>query len=336
MATVLKSEFYDELAAQVEGDTEWLWRGYLAAGNVTLLTSQWKTGKTTLLSVLLARLHDGRELGGQTIRPSRAAVISEESRPHWRMRGKRLDFGPAARFFCRPFSGKPTHDEWLGLIQHLVELRASAGLDLVVIDTLSTFFPPGVENNSDALQGALRPLDQLTAAGLAVLLMHHPRKGTLLPGQAARGSGALTSYADILLEMTFYKRGKRADRRRRISSWSRHSETPEEMILKLNDDGNDYENCLDVNERSLRVVNLVKEMLTANRRQMTRIVIRDQWPRDDRPSPARLRVHLERGVALGELVREGSGLSRDPFRYSLPGVELPWEMELADRLATLP
>ena len=26
----------------------WLWQGYLAAGNVTLLTSQWKSGKTTL------------------------------------------------------------------------------------------------------------------------------------------------------------------------------------------------------------------------------------------------------------------------------------------------
>jgi AAA domain len=32
----------------------WLWHGYLAAGNVTLLTSQWKSGKTTLLAVLLA------------------------------------------------------------------------------------------------------------------------------------------------------------------------------------------------------------------------------------------------------------------------------------------
>ena len=33
----------------------WLWRGYLAHGFLTLLTSQWKTGKTTLLAVLLAR-----------------------------------------------------------------------------------------------------------------------------------------------------------------------------------------------------------------------------------------------------------------------------------------
>jgi hypothetical protein len=249
------------------------------------------------------------------------------------MRGKRLDFGPATRFFCRPFSGKPTHEEWLGLIAHLIELRASSGLDLVVIDTLSTFFPPGVENNSDALQRALRPLEQLTGAGLAVLLMHHPRKGTLLPGQAARGSGALTSYADILLEMNFYKRKRRGDRRRRISSWSRHSETQEELILKLNDDGNDYESCLNISDETLRVVNFVKLMLTQRKRQMTRLVIHEEWPRESRPNIGHLWRNLERGVALGELVRNGSGLRDDPFRYTLPGVDFPWWMEITDELA---
>jgi len=34
----------------------WLWHGYLAPGNLTLLTSQWKTGQTTLVAALLARL----------------------------------------------------------------------------------------------------------------------------------------------------------------------------------------------------------------------------------------------------------------------------------------
>ncbi len=35
----------------------WLWQGYLAAGAVTLLTSQWKIGKTTLLALVLAPRH---------------------------------------------------------------------------------------------------------------------------------------------------------------------------------------------------------------------------------------------------------------------------------------
>ena len=38
----------------------WLWNGYIARGSLTLLTSQWKAGKTTLLSGLLQRLGDGQ------------------------------------------------------------------------------------------------------------------------------------------------------------------------------------------------------------------------------------------------------------------------------------
>jgi hypothetical protein len=43
----------------------WLWLGFVARGGVTLLTSQWKAGKTTLLSLLLARLKPGGSLAGQ-------------------------------------------------------------------------------------------------------------------------------------------------------------------------------------------------------------------------------------------------------------------------------
>ncbi len=62
---------------------DWLWRGYLAPGQLTLPTSLWKSGKTTLLSILLARLKDGGELLGLPVRPARALVVSEESPVLW-------------------------------------------------------------------------------------------------------------------------------------------------------------------------------------------------------------------------------------------------------------
>ncbi len=31
----------------------WVWQGILSRGHITLLTSQWKSGKSTLLSLLL-------------------------------------------------------------------------------------------------------------------------------------------------------------------------------------------------------------------------------------------------------------------------------------------
>jgi hypothetical protein len=34
----------------------WLWHGCVGPGKVTLLSCQWKSGKTTLVSLLLARM----------------------------------------------------------------------------------------------------------------------------------------------------------------------------------------------------------------------------------------------------------------------------------------
>src|SRR5215475_7816231 len=58
-----------DLQAASSSEVAWLWQGYIARGGVTLLTSQWKAGKTTLLSVLLARLKIGGALAGLDIRP---------------------------------------------------------------------------------------------------------------------------------------------------------------------------------------------------------------------------------------------------------------------------
>src|SRR5437899_3206097 len=67
-----------DLAAAAQTQPSWLWHGYLAPGNVTLLTGQWKHGKTTLLAVLLAKLKAGGQLAGLRLAAARAVVVSEE------------------------------------------------------------------------------------------------------------------------------------------------------------------------------------------------------------------------------------------------------------------
>jgi hypothetical protein len=67
-------------------EMNWLWRGFLAPGQQTLLTSLWKSGKTTLLAVLLSRMKDGGELLGLPVRPCWALVLSEENPALWGMR----------------------------------------------------------------------------------------------------------------------------------------------------------------------------------------------------------------------------------------------------------
>src|SRR5438552_15931659 len=165
--------WYDDLRQTAAPELRWLWTGYLAAGAVTLLTSRWKAGKTTLLSVLLAKMAAGGELGGSAVAAGRAVVVSEEPPEMWRRRGERLGFGSHLAFLCRPFRGKPTAEEWQALLDRLADEHIRRGLDLTVIDTLGTFLPGPDENHAATMLTALAPLQRLTVAGLAVLLLHH-------------------------------------------------------------------------------------------------------------------------------------------------------------------
>src|SRR5262249_14111941 len=86
--------FQDLLTAAPAVAVNWLWHGFLAPGNVTLLTSRWKAGKTTLVAALLARLSQGGTLAGLAVRPGRAVIVSEEGPQQWSIRGHRFAFGP--------------------------------------------------------------------------------------------------------------------------------------------------------------------------------------------------------------------------------------------------
>ena len=66
----------------------------------------------------------------------------------------------------------------------------------------------------------LLPYRALLAAGnahyeLAAWLLHHPARGPRADGQTSRGSGALTGFADVVMEMSCYRRARsRAGRAR--------------------------------------------------------------------------------------------------------------------------
>ena len=178
----------DELGG-AGGPKLWLWHGYLAPDNLTLLTSLWKSGKTTLLSVLLSRLRSGGSFAGLALAPANAVVVSEEGSALWDERTVKLGYQRNLRFLCRPFEGrKPTDEQWHAFVAGLAGLHADWPFQLLAIDTLSTFIP-GNENNARCMLDFLLPLQQLTGQGLSVLLVHHPNKGNIVAGQAARAAG---------------------------------------------------------------------------------------------------------------------------------------------------
>src|SRR5262245_3812469 len=113
----------DEIPLAREEPAGWLWHGLIAPGNLTLLTSQWKAGKTTLLSVLLGLRVAGGTLGGQPVRPGKTVVVTEEPLSLWAGRVKKHHLGGSVCFIPRPFQTIPTQEEWLGLAaQHQEQL----------------------------------------------------------------------------------------------------------------------------------------------------------------------------------------------------------------------
>jgi hypothetical protein len=55
-----------------------------------------KTGKTTLLSLLLDRRRVGGQLLGRDVYPGRTILCTEESKDLWGLRQPPLDFGPSS------------------------------------------------------------------------------------------------------------------------------------------------------------------------------------------------------------------------------------------------
>jgi hypothetical protein len=310
---------YEDLERGAADPLHWLWHGYIAAGAVTLFTSRWKAGKTTLLSVLLARMGTGGDLAGEPVAASQAAIVSEEAPALWAERGRRLGFSSHLAFLCRPFRGKPSAADWEGLLERLGDALTGEGLKLAVIDPLASLSPAADENNAASILAALAPLQRLTAAGIAVLLLHHPRKEDGEP----RGSGALPGFADILIEMTGPMRGQPESRRRALLAASRFTETPAERRIELSADGTTYTLTAAADAESFAGGWPVLRMVLEDaRHKLTRREVKAQWP-EDHPSPGMtiLWEWLVAAVEAGLAVRSGAGRRHDPFRYYLPGRE---------------
>lgn len=313
------------LRAQAAPRLRWLWQGYLAAGALTLLTSQWKIGKTTLLSILLARMKAGGDLAGLPITAGRAVIISEESSEQWLLRGRRLGLDDHVGWFCRPFRGRPSLQQWQALLDRVAEAADERSVSLAVIDPLAPFFPGKSENDAAAMLDTLAPLQQLAARGLSVLALHHPAKKDQGDGPSGRGSGALLACADILVQMRWYRHVADDDRRRRLLALSRFDETPHEMVIELNADGTDYlSRGSFANEEFAEHWALLEGLLRQADRKLSRDEILAGWPTEDRPDAITLYRRLRRAVEEGLLRQDGLGKSKNPFRYWLPESEERW------------
>jgi hypothetical protein len=316
----------DDITAKPEEPIPWIWQGLIAPGNLTLMTSSWKSGKTTLLSILLGLRVAGGSLGGLAVRPGRTLIVSEEPAALWAERARKHNFGDSVCFIPQPFQTIPTHQEWLDLVHRALTINRQHGVDMVVIDPLAPFLRS--ENQSRGMLETLLPLGQLLRVGMAAVLSHHPGRRERAQGQAARGSGALLGHVDISIDMR-HPGGDPLTRRRRLFMLSRHSVTPRQLTLELNESGTVYSLAPESHEEQFEADwEPVRLILGTAPQKLTRQDVLGEWPADrEPPNPVSLWRLLEKAVDQGLVRREGTGHKSDPFRYWQPSREEAWQQD---------
>lgn len=220
-----------------ENKKEWIWENYIAKGHSTLLSALWKAGKSTLLRHLFVTIHNQSEFAGQPTFKSRILVISEENEAEWLSQKEELEAEEIDHVFIwsRPIRVKPNLKQWVQFITETTEYVLKNKIDLVVIDTLSTFWPIDNENDSAQVLKALVPLYSLTENNIAVLLVHHFRKGGGDQAQASRGSGALPGFVDNIIEFTRKEDG--FPTQRVLKTYGRFSDVIPSVVIDLTPEG---------------------------------------------------------------------------------------------------
>jgi hypothetical protein len=220
-------------------------------------------------------------------------------------------------------SGKPSDADWRALLEQSANLLGSEGGRLLVIDTVATLMPAGVETNADCIVRALAPLRRLAEQGIAIWLMHHPSKGKVRPGEWSRGSGSLPASVDIALEMHAVCAEDLADRRRLLLGWSRHEETPRRRVIEWTSDGRDYL-VLDetIDPAFDRGWSAIRRVLSELEPPQSAAAILRYWPADcPPPSRATLYRWLARAVERRWLCAEAGARRNTPGSYWLPDAE---------------
>lgn len=223
--------------SQQDNRKEWIWENYIAKGHITLLSALWKAGKSTLLRCLFLAMAKEEEFAGQPTKKSRVLVLSEETKGDWSERREEIDeeLIDGILIWSRPLRIKPNMRQWIETIKEVTKLCIEEKIDMVVIDTLSSFWPIDNENDSAQVLKALVPLYNFTENNIAVLLVHHFRKGGGDQAQASRGSGALPGFVSNIIEFTRKEDG--FPTQRILKAYGRFDDVIPSVVINLTNDG---------------------------------------------------------------------------------------------------
>lgn len=226
-----------DIANETSAEVPWVAKPYFASGSITELTAKIKLGKSTLLLAAARAILDGAELLGERTTQCPVVYLTEQQQTSFRAAVKRaglLDREDFHVLYWHDTIGRSWPDVMRETIAHCQEV----GAGILFVDTLAQFagLRGDAENNAGDALGALQPLQEAAASGLAVVICRHERKSGGDVGDAGRGSSAYGGGVDVMLSL------KRAEGQGRatvrvLHGLGRFEETPQTLVIDLTEDG---------------------------------------------------------------------------------------------------
>jgi hypothetical protein len=209
---------------------------------------------------------------------------------------------------------KPDPARWLAFLAHVRSVNASGQYDLLVFDPLSNLWPVRDENDAAQVQAALMPLHGFGERS-AILASHHPRKSDGKEATASRGSGALTAFVDIILELRRFCPENNQDRKRVLTAYGRYDETPDELVVELATEGQYVSHGTRREKVARDLTTDIARLLPCQPPGLTDEEVMKALPDDGRPGKQKLLDSLRVGSERGDWHREGKGRRNSPFTY---------------------
>jgi hypothetical protein len=218
-------------------EVKWLVRPYVAEGAITLLTGRAKaSGKSTFTCHMLARVLDGHHFLGQPTQKTGAVYMTEERSTFVELLKRSGLLGrPELRFLRYDPARDATFAEQVAAAR---EVAKAIGAKVLIVDTVAQHLAlrGDSENEAGATLEALRPLQEAAREGLAVIAIHHERKGGGEVGDGGRGSSAFAGAVDVILSLR-RPDGQTSPGVRVLHALSRFAATPPVQYVELTEHG---------------------------------------------------------------------------------------------------
>jgi RecA-family ATPase len=293
---------------------DWLVPGYVALQAITELDGAVKrSGKTTLITYLVAAVLDGAYFLGQPTIKTKVIYVTEQQPGPFREALNRAGLIGRGDELRIVFRRDAMHLPWPELVRTIATDARRDGYGLLVVDTLAKLAGIRDENDSGTAATAMAPLQDAAHDGLAVIVARHDRKGGGEVGESGRGSSAFAGDADVILQLR-RPEGNQPHTRRVIESLSRYTATPEKVVIELADEG--YVLLGESEAVALAdAIRIVSAHIGGENEQKASWSV-DELVHESELNRAAVQRALRDLMARDEVERSGSGKRGDPYTYA--------------------